>query len=411
MSVENFKSAVIKVIGVGGGGCNAVNRMYLKGIQGVDLLVCNTDSQALKASPVENKIIIGKQVAKGLGAGANPKIGEEAALESEKEIRDILKGSDLIFIACGMGGGTGTGAAPIVARIAKETGALVVAAVSKPFAFEGPRRGKFADIGVNQLKKHVDSLIVISNNKLLEILGEIPFNESFKEADGILTQAVQTISDLITMPGLINLDFADISTVLKGKGEVLFGIGSGEGEEKAIEAANKAVSSALLESSVRGAKDAIVNITGGPNCTAYDAYDAVDIITQAAGEELNIIFGFANDEGLGDKMIVSIIATGFDSEVAKDREKISQQQNPQKQSYQQQPIQQPIQQQNPQKQSYQQQQKNDEMDKNNNIPNSFVQNNRPIAAKFPKNETVSIDDTQTQDVDDSDLPTFLKNNF
>ncbi|WP_094049880.1 cell division protein FtsZ [Spiroplasma corruscae] len=312
---KNFKqTARIKVIGVGGGGCNAVNRMVEDNVQGVDFFIANTDAQVLSASIAPNKIILGEELSKGLGAGANPEIGKQAAIESAEEIRNALSDSDLIFVAAGMGGGTGTGAAPEIAKIAMETGALVIAIVTKPFRFEGKLRNSYAVKGIEELRKYVDSIITISNDRLLDIIGSIPVKESFREADNILKQGVQTITDLIAVPAVINLDFADVRTVMKGKGNSLFGIGIGSGEDKAIEAANKAITSSLLETSVRGAKDAIINVTGGKNVTLNDAYDAVDIVQQASGEDVNIIFGIAINEHLGDELIVTVIATGFDED-------------------------------------------------------------------------------------------------
>ncbi|QHX36863.1 cell division protein FtsZ [Spiroplasma sp. BIUS-1] len=308
------KNAKIKVIGVGGGGCNAVNRMVDDNVQGVDFIVANTDAQVLAASAAPTKIVLGEEISKGLGAGANPEIGKQAAIESEEEIKEALKGSDLIFVAAGMGGGTGTGAAPEIARIAMETGALVIAIVTKPFRFEGRLRNSYAVQGLNELRKYVDSIIVISNDRLLEIIGGIPVQDSFREADNILKQGVQTITDLIAVPAVINLDFADVRTVMKGKGNALFGIGIGSGEDKAIEAANKAITSSLLETSIRGAKDAIINVTGGKTVSLNDAYDAVDIVQQASGEDVNIIFGIAINEHLDDDLIVTVIATGFDDD-------------------------------------------------------------------------------------------------
>ncbi|AUB31877.1 cell division protein FtsZ [Spiroplasma floricola] len=312
--LEFNQNAKIKVIGVGGGGCNAVNRMVDDNVQGVEFIVANTDAQVLSASAASTKIILGQQVSKGLGAGANPEIGKQAAIETEEEIKKVLQGSDLIFVAAGMGGGTGTGAAPEIARIAMETGALVIAIVTKPFRFEGRLRNSYAVQGLNELRKYVDSIIVISNDRLLEIIGGIPVQDSFREADNILKQGVQTITDLIAVPAVINLDFADVRTVMKGKGNALFGIGIGSGEDKAIEAANKAITSSLLETSIRGAKDAIINVTGGKTVSLNDAYDAVDIVQQASGEDVNIIFGIAINEHLDDDLIVTVIATGFDDE-------------------------------------------------------------------------------------------------
>ncbi|AXK51294.1 cell division protein FtsZ [Spiroplasma alleghenense] len=318
------QTAKIRVVGVGGGGCNAVNRMVEENVQGVEFIVANTDAQVLAASKAETKIVIGAEISKGLGAGANPDIGRQAAIETEAKLKEVLSGSDLIFIAAGMGGGTGTGAAPEIARIAKETGALVIGIVTKPFRFEGRMRNSYAVQGIEELRKYVDSIIIISNDRLLDIIGGIPVAESFREADNILKQGVQTITDLIAVPSVINLDFADVRTVMRGKGNALFGIGIGKGPDKAIEAANKAITSSLLETSVRGAKDAIVNVTGGKNVSLNDAYDAVDIVQQASGEDLNIIFGIAINENLDDELIVTVIATGFEDDYRKTEPMFSQ---------------------------------------------------------------------------------------
>lgn len=342
-SHKEFKSnVVIKVIGVGGGGNNAINRMVDDNVQGInDFIVANTDAQVLESSPAPTKIVLGKQVSKGLGAGADPEIGRKAAIESEKEIKSIIGDANLVFIAAGMGGGTGTGAAPEIARMATECGALVIGVVTKPFDFEGRMRKSYAIQGIEELKKYVDSIIIISNNRLLQIIGALPVMDSFKEADNILKQAVQAITDLIAVPSLINLDFADINTIMKGKGNALFGIGIGEGEGKTTIATNKAITSSLLETSIRGAKNAIINVTGGSNISLNDGYDAVDIIQQAAGDEqMNIIFGIAVNEHLEDSVIVTIIATGFDTDYVpyKGKEEHQKQQSMQQQSSQQ-PIQ------------------------------------------------------------------------
>ncbi|WP_348735338.1 cell division protein FtsZ [Spiroplasma endosymbiont of Ammophila pubescens] len=310
---DNYEQvASIKVIGIGGAGNNAVNRMIEAGVQGVEFIVANTDAQIISVSKSKNKIILGKETSKGLGAGANPDVGRQAAIESTEEIKDALKGADMVFVAAGMGGGTGTGAAPIIAKLAKEQGALTVGIITTPFSFEGRARNSYAIQGTEELRKHVDSLIIISNDRLLEVIGGVPLKDSFKEADNILRQGVQTITDLIAVPSLINLDFADIKTVMKNKGNALFGIGIGSGKDKAIEAANKAIISPLLEASIRGARDAIINVTGGNTLTLNDANDAVDIVKQAIGGEVNIIFGTAVNEHLDDEMIVTVIATGFD---------------------------------------------------------------------------------------------------
>ncbi|URM53182.1 cell division protein FtsZ [Mycoplasma sp. SG1] len=310
---DPFESvATIKVFGVGGGGCNAVNRMIEEGVQGVEFWVVNTDSQVISASKARNRIVLGKDVTKGLGAGANPEKGREASIESEDEIKKAVKGADMVFIAAGMGGGTGTGAAPTVARLAKDTGALTIGIVTKPFTFEGKTRFDNAELGLGELKSYVDSLIVISNDKLLEVIGTIPLKEAFQEADKILRQGVQTITDLIAVPSLINLDFADVKATMEQKGYALIGIGAAKGENKAEEAAKKAIASPLLEASIVGAKDAIVNITGGQGMTLFDANDAVDIIKNTASNDVNIIFGVAVNDALEDEVIVTVIATGFD---------------------------------------------------------------------------------------------------
>lgn len=309
--------ASIRVIGVGGAGNNAVNRMLEAQVQGVDFYVANTDAQIISASQVKNKIVLGKELSKGLGAGANPEIGKQAAIESEAELKRALDGADMVFIAAGMGGGTGTGAAPIVAKIAKDCGALTIAIVTKPFKFEGRNRNAHAVVGIENLKKQVDAIIIISNDKLLQVIGNIPVKDSFKEADNILRQGVQTITDLIAVPALINLDFADVRTILENKGNALFGIGMSKGEHKAKQAATKAISSPLLDDvAIKGAKNAIVNITGGATMTLTDANIAVDLVREAAGNDVNIIFGVAVNDHLNDEMIVTVIATGFEEMIS-----------------------------------------------------------------------------------------------
>lgn len=314
--------ANIKVIGVGGAGCNAVNRMVEDGVQGVEFWVANSDAQVLMNSKVKNRIHLGQELTKGLGAGANPNIGREATEESENEIRDALKGADMVFVAAGMGGGTGTGGAPIVAKIAKESNALVVGIVTRPFKFEGRVRWANADAGLEEIKEFVDSLIIVSNDKVMEVIGGIPMRDAFREADKVLRQGVQTITDLIAVPAIINLDFADVRTTLTGKGCALIGIGLGAGESKAEEAAMKAITSPLLDASINGSKNAIVNITGGEQISLLDAHAAVEIIRNAAGEDINILFGVAVNENLGDEMIVTVIATDFDGDELKEAKKV-----------------------------------------------------------------------------------------
>ena len=311
----NLDGAVIKVIGVGGAGNNAVNRMISEGVQGVEFIVANTDTQALRNSEAETKIQLGPKLTKGLGAGSLPEIGLKAAEESEEQIREALAGADLIFVTAGMGGGTGTGAAPVVARIAKELGALTVGVVTRPFSFEGPKRGRYAAEGVAQLKANVDTLVTISNNRLLEIVDKkTPMLEAFREADNVLRQGVQGISDLITAPGYVNLDFADVKTVMKDQGSALMGIGVASGENRTAEATKKAISSPLLEVSIDGAEQILLNITGGSDLTLFEAQDASDIVAAASTSEVNIIFGTSINENLGDEVIVTVIATGIDEE-------------------------------------------------------------------------------------------------
>ena len=306
--------AKIKVIGVGGAGNNAVNRMVDEGMKGVEFYVANTDLQVLNVSPVVNRIELGKEITKGLGAGANPEVGRKAAVESENEIREAVRGADMVFVTAGLGGGTGTGASPLVAKIAQEEGALVVGIVTKPFTFEGPRRGNQATQGMDELKQFVDSLIIVSNNQLLEVIGNIPMQEAFKEADNVLRQGVQTITDLIAVPAMINLDFADVRSVMQGQGTALIGIGMAQGENKSIEAAQKAITSPLLEAQISGSRNAIVNVTGGDSISIQDASEAVEYIREAAGNDIDIIFGVAINENIGDAIIVTVIATGFDDE-------------------------------------------------------------------------------------------------
>ena len=305
--------AKIKVIGVGGGGCNAVNRMIESGVQGVEFIVANTDLQVLNVSKAETKLQIGKSITNGLGAGANPDVGREAALESKKEIEEALSGADMVFVTCGMGGGTGTGAAPIVAEIAQELGALTVGIVTKPFRFEGKKRMDHAEIGIEELRHHVDTIIVIPNDRLRDIIDRTtPMMEAFKEVDNVLRRGVQSISDLIAVAGLVNLDFADVKTVMKDRGNALIGIGVGSGEGRAVEAAKQAVSSPLLETSIDGATDAIINVTGGSSLTLFEVEEAAEVIRSAANTDINTIFGAVINENLNDEVIVTVIATGFE---------------------------------------------------------------------------------------------------
>jgi len=313
--LEMDQLANIKVIGVGGGGNNAVNRMIETGVKGVDFIVANTDLQVLNNSKAPIKIQIGTALTNGLGAGANPQIGKEAALESKNEIEEALKGADMVFVTCGMGGGTGTGAAPVIADIAQSLGALTVGIVTKPFSFEGKKRMQQAISGLEELKKHVDTLIVIPNDRLRDIIDKsTPLLDSFKEVDNVLRRGVQSISDLIAVAGLINLDFADVKTVMEKRGNALIGIGMGVGEGRATEAALQAVSSPLLETSISGATDAIINVTGGANLTLFEVEEAAEVIRQSANTDINTIFGAVINENLNDELIVTVIATGFEDE-------------------------------------------------------------------------------------------------
>ncbi|WP_314737754.1 cell division protein FtsZ [Limosilactobacillus urinaemulieris] len=318
-SMENqFAGAKIKVIGVGGGGGNAVNRMITEKVQGVDFIVANTDLQALNASQAQTKIQLGPKLTKGLGAGSNPEVGDKAAEESEEQIQKALEGSDMVFITAGMGGGTGTGATPVVAKIAKDSGALTVGVVTRPFSFEGPRRDKFATEGLAKLKANVDTLIIVANNRLLEMIDKkTPMMEAFKEADNVLRQGVQGISDLIVTPGYINLDFADIKTLMSNQGSALMGVGSATGENRATEATKKAISSPLLEVSISGAQHVLMDITGGKDLSMFEAQEASDVIKQATGTNVDISFGMSLNESLGDEVRVTVIATGIDAKKGK----------------------------------------------------------------------------------------------
>ena len=304
--------ANIKVIGVGGGGNNAVNRMVDNQIKGVQFLAVNTENQVLELSKADVTIQIGEKVTKGLGAGANPQIGEEAAQESRDEITKALEGADMVFVTAGMGGGTGTGAAPIVAECAKEVGALTVGVVTKPFAFEGKRRRAAAEKGIEFLTQKVDTIIVIPNDKLLQVVDKkCSVSDAFGKADEVLRQGIKGISDLIQIPGLINLDFADVKTIMTNQGEALMGIGEGTGENRAADAAKMAINSPLLETAIDGAKGILLNISGSSELGIFEVNEAAQIISDAADPDANIIFGSVIDESLGDKVQVTVVATGF----------------------------------------------------------------------------------------------------
>ncbi|MDD3453468.1 MAG: cell division protein FtsZ [Bacilli bacterium] len=317
LGLDMDQLAKIKVIGAGGAGNNAVNRMIESGVKGVDFIVANTDLQVLNTSKAPVKIQIGIELTSGLGAGGKPEIGKESAIESQKEIEAALEGADMVFITCGMGGGTGTGSAPVIADIAQKMGALTVGIVTKPFSFEGKKRMEQALAGIDELKKHVDTLIVIPNDKLREIIDKsTPLLESFKEVDNVLRRGVQSISDLIAVAGLINLDFADVKAVMEKRGNALIGIGMGIGENRASEAARQAVSSPLLETSISGATDAIINVTGGANLTLFEVEEAAEVVRASANTDINTIFGAVINENLTDEIIVTVIATGFEESKA-----------------------------------------------------------------------------------------------
>lgn len=302
----------IKVIGVGGGGGSAINRMIENDVQGVEFVAMNTDAQVLKLSKADTRLQLGKMLTRGLGAGANPDVGRQAALESEDEIRDLLAETDMVFITAGMGGGTGTGAAPVIARIAREMGCLTIGIVTKPFGFEGRKRASVALQGLEELRPYVDTLIVIPNDKLLYIVDKnTPYLDAFREADNVLRQGVQGITEIIAVPGVVNVDFADVKTVMKDKGTALMGIGIAEGENRAVEAARAAIRSPLLETSINGATDAIVNITSGYDASLYEINEIIEEIQKSSTTDISVIYGSAINTDLQDEIIVTVIATGF----------------------------------------------------------------------------------------------------
>lgn len=309
----DLSKANIKVVGVGGAGSNAVNRMIAAGLNGIEFWAANTDAQALELASAKNRMQIGGKLTRGLGAGGNPQVGQKAAEESRDEIAAALAGADMVFIAAGMGGGTGTGAAPIVAEIAKELGALTVGVVTKPFMFEGRRRGNQADAGIAEIKEKVDTLIVIPNQRLLEVVDHrASMQDAFVEADKVLMQGVQAISDIITVPGLINVDFADVKAVMQAAGSALMGVGRATGEGRSVEAARMAINSPLLESTIDGASGVIFTVTGGPDLTLHEVQEAANVVYSAVSDDANIIFGAVIDDRLHGEVLITVIATGFD---------------------------------------------------------------------------------------------------
>lgn len=318
---ENY--AQIRVVGVGGGGANAVNRMIAEGLHGVDFIAVNTDAQALMLSKAPKRVRIGDKLTRGLGAGGNPAIGEKAAEESVDEISEVMKGSDMVFITSGMGGGTGTGASAVVARIAKEMGALTIGVVTRPFSFEGHKRSAAAETGINRLKEQVDTLIVIPNDRLLEIVDKrASLQQAFLQADDVLRQGIQGISELITVPGLINLDFADVRTIMSEGGVALMAVGRASGDDRAVQAAHQAITSKLLDITIGGAHGLLFNVTGGPNLTLFEVNQAASVIKETAHPDVNMIFGAVIDENMGDEIRITVIATGFDTQRATRRRSI-----------------------------------------------------------------------------------------
>ncbi len=312
--------AVIKVVGIGGGGSNAVNRMVDAGLKGVEFVAVNTDAQALLMCDADVKLHIGAQATRGLGAGANPEVGRDAALESRDEVKEVLKGADMVFVTAGEGGGTGTGGAPIVAEIARDLGALTVGVVTRPFSFEGRRRAEQAQLGITELQEKVDTLIVIPNDRLLQVVEkQTSVMEAFRMADDVLRQGVQGITDLITVPGLVNLDFADVRTIMRDAGSALMGIGEADGPNRAAEAARTAVSSPLLEASIEGATGILLNISGGADIGLFEVNEAAEVVTGAADQNANVIFGAVIDDSLAESVRVTVIATGFDGRYRRER--------------------------------------------------------------------------------------------
>ena len=393
---------VLKVIGVGGGGGNAVNRMIDNDVHGVEYIAINTDCQVLRLSKADVRIPIGSELTKGLGAGANPEIGRRAAEESEQEIREVLKDTDLVFITAGMGGGTGTGAAPVIARYAKEAGCVVVGIVTKPFSFEGTKRMQQALAGIEQMRQYVDTLVIVPNDKLL-VGGDIPFLQAFSEADDVLRRGVQSISEIITLPGLINVDFADVKNVLQGKGSALMGIGIASGPNRAIEAARLAISSPLLEVDINGATDAIVEITSDVDITMKEVEDVISEIRNASSTDIDIICGTGFNLELNGEVVVTVIATGFDStNRMSDDDEQSQQPQDQGRNYNYS---------QPQQSNYGYRQNNNSY---SNYNNSYSQRQpQPQQPQEPRKPYVNGGSTKEEPKDNSNtkVPSWLQNRF
>ncbi|MBI1281811.1 MAG: cell division protein FtsZ [Anaerolineaceae bacterium] len=388
---ENF--AQIKVVGVGGGGGNAVNRMINEGLGGVEFISINTDNQALMLAKSKTRVRIGDKLTRGLGAGGNPEIGRKAAEESADELYEVLRGADMIFIACGMGGGTGTGASPVVAQIAKELGALTIGVVTRPFSFEGTRRQQSAESGIEALKSQVDTLIVIPNDRLLQIADKrASLQQAFSLADDVLRQGIQGISELITVPALINLDFADVRTIMSEGGAALMAVGKANGDDRARKAAESAISSGLLDVTIDGARGILFNITGGPNLSLFEVNEAAAIIKESAHPEVNLIFGAQIDENMGDELRITVIATGF--EQSRAQRKMEAQLQPRQPAR---PVQQPQQQQMPRPAAAPQ--------PTNLPPEQPYAPPQPRPAQQPPMQDVPA---RVYDEDDIDIPTFLR---
>ncbi len=390
---ENF--AQIKVIGVGGGGGNAVNRMIAEGMGGVDFIAVNTDAQALMLSEAKTRVRIGDKITRGLGAGGNPEVGRKAAEESADELYEVLRGADMVFITCGMGGGTGTGAAPVIAQVAKELGSLTIGVVTRPFSFEGKRRHDSADAGIEALKSQVDTLIVIPNDRLLQIADKrASLQDAFRVADDVLRQGIQGISELITVPGLINLDFADVRTIMSEGGAALMAVGTASGEERARKAAEMAVSSHLLDVTIDGAHGILFNVTGGPDLSLFEVNEAAAIIKDTAHPDVNLIFGAVIDANMGDSVRITVIATGFEqSRVARRQVQQTPATAPQQQP-QPQPVRRPVQQQ-------------PEMAPPPQQPPQPPQQ-QPQPQQPPRQPVEPRNDYQPFDDDNMDIPTFLR---
>lgn len=393
MPGENF--AQIKVVGVGGGGNNAVNRMINEGLGGVDFIAVNTDNQALMLSKAKTRVRIGDKLTRGLGAGGNPEIGRKAAEESAEDLLEVLRGADMVFIACGMGGGTGTGASPVIAQIAKELGALTIGVVTRPFTFEGSRRGKFATEGIENLKSQVDTLIVIPNDRLLQMADKrATLQQAFSLADDVLRQGIQGISELITVPALINLDFADVRTIMSEGGAALMAVGRADGDDRARQAAEMAINSTLLDVTIDGARGILFNITGGTDLTLFEINEAAAIIKESAHPEVNLIFGAQIDDSMGDECRITVIATGFEQGRAERRINAERQQSAPVQRDR--PRQQPPRQQAP-RQPQQQPVERQE-------PPQFQQRQAPP----PQQQRPQQDEPRIYDESNTDIPAFLR---